>query len=85
MKLLGVGKLSKNKDDLKAAVEELGGKITGTANKASLCLSTKSKQPIKSKNAWASQLPWFLFEKLTEERVLFVTCNLTFSQRKWRR
>lgn len=43
MKLLGVGKLSKNKDDLKAAVEELGGKITGTANKANLCLSTKSE------------------------------------------
>lgn len=43
MKLLAVGKLSKNKDDLKAAVEELGGKITGTANKASLCLSTKSE------------------------------------------
>lgn len=43
MKLLAVGKLSKNKDDLKAAVEELGGKMTGTANKASLCLSTKSE------------------------------------------
>lgn len=43
MKLIAVGKLSKNKDDLKAAVEELGGKITGTANKASLCFSTKSE------------------------------------------
>lgn len=43
MKLLGVGKLSKNKDDLKAVVEELGGKITSTANKASLCISTKSE------------------------------------------
>lgn len=43
MKLVAVGKLSKNKDDLKAAVEELGGKITGAANKASLCLSSKSK------------------------------------------
>lgn len=43
MKLLAVGKLSKNKDDLKAAIEELGGKMTGTANKASLCLSTKSE------------------------------------------
>lgn len=43
MKLLAVGKLSKNKDDVKAAVEELGGKITGTANKASLCVSSKSK------------------------------------------
>lgn len=44
MKLLAVGKLSKNKDEIKAVVEELGGKITGTATKASLCLSTKSKQ-----------------------------------------
>lgn len=43
MKLLAVGKLTKNKDDVKAAVEELGGKISGTASKASLCLSTKSK------------------------------------------
>lgn len=42
MKLLTVGKLRQNKDELKAAVEELGGKITGTANKATLCLSTKS-------------------------------------------
>lgn len=43
MKLLAVGKLSKNKDEIKAVVEELGGKITGTVTKASLCLSTKSK------------------------------------------
>lgn len=43
MKLVAVGKLSKNKDDLKVAVEELGGKIIATANKASLCLSSKSK------------------------------------------
>uniref|UniRef100_A0A671XE97 Poly [ADP-ribose] polymerase n=1 Tax=Sparus aurata TaxID=8175 RepID=A0A671XE97_SPAAU len=43
MKLIAVGKLSKNKDDLKAAVEELGGKITNTANKASLCFSTKKE------------------------------------------
>uniref|UniRef100_A0AAQ5Y165 Poly [ADP-ribose] polymerase n=1 Tax=Amphiprion ocellaris TaxID=80972 RepID=A0AAQ5Y165_AMPOC len=49
MKLLAVGKLSKNKDDLKAAVEELGGKITGTANKASLCLSTKKEVEKMSK------------------------------------
>lgn len=45
MKLVAVGKLSKNKDDLKAAVEELGGKITAAANKASLCLSSKSESP----------------------------------------
>uniref|UniRef100_UPI003AB0C0FC poly [ADP-ribose] polymerase 1 isoform X2 n=1 Tax=Centroberyx gerrardi TaxID=166262 RepID=UPI003AB0C0FC len=43
MKLVAVGKLSKNKDDLKAVVEELGGKITSTANKAALCLSTKKE------------------------------------------
>lgn len=43
MKFLTVGKLTKNKDEIKAAVEELGGKITGTTNKASFCLSTKSK------------------------------------------
>lgn len=43
MKFLTIGKLTKNKDDVKIAVEELGGKITGTVNKASLCLSTKSK------------------------------------------
>uniref|UniRef100_A0A672YT45 Poly [ADP-ribose] polymerase n=1 Tax=Sphaeramia orbicularis TaxID=375764 RepID=A0A672YT45_9TELE len=49
MKLLAVGKLSKNKDDLKVAVEELGGKITGTATKASLCLSTKKEVEKMSK------------------------------------
>ncbi|KAM8847132.1 poly [ADP-ribose] polymerase 1 [Synchiropus picturatus] len=43
MKLLAVGKLSKNKDDIKAAVEELGGKITGTVNKASLIISSKKE------------------------------------------
>ncbi|XP_010863533.1 poly [ADP-ribose] polymerase 1 [Esox lucius] len=43
MKLLAVGKMRQNKDELKAAVEALGGKITGTANKASLCLSTKKE------------------------------------------
>uniref|UniRef100_A0A8C5H0G8 Poly [ADP-ribose] polymerase n=1 Tax=Gouania willdenowi TaxID=441366 RepID=A0A8C5H0G8_GOUWI len=43
LKLVTVGKLAKNKDDLKAAVEELGGKLSGTANKASLCISTKKE------------------------------------------
>lgn len=43
LKVLAVGKLSKNKDELKAAVEELGGKITSTVNKAAFCLSSKSK------------------------------------------
>ncbi|KAM4632765.1 poly [ADP-ribose] polymerase 1 [Polymixia lowei] len=49
MKLLSVGKLTKNKDELKAAVEELGGKITSTANKAGLCLSTKKEVEKMSK------------------------------------
>uniref|UniRef100_A0A671MVZ6 Poly [ADP-ribose] polymerase n=1 Tax=Sinocyclocheilus anshuiensis TaxID=1608454 RepID=A0A671MVZ6_9TELE len=43
LKLFAVGKLSKNKDELKNAVEELGGKITGSANKAALCLSSKKE------------------------------------------
>ncbi|XP_061610330.1 poly [ADP-ribose] polymerase 1 [Phyllopteryx taeniolatus] len=43
IKVLTVGKLAKNKDDIKAAVEELGGKISGTANKATLCISTKKE------------------------------------------
>ncbi|XP_061603098.1 poly [ADP-ribose] polymerase 1 [Cololabis saira] len=49
MKLVAVGKLSKNKDDLKAIVEELGGKMTGSASKASLCLSTKKEVEKMSK------------------------------------
>lgn len=58
LKLLTVGKLSKNKDDLKTAVEEMGGKISTTANKASLCLSTKSELLVnrcKITNTWASE------------------------------
>uniref|UniRef100_A0A8C6KUZ6 Poly [ADP-ribose] polymerase n=1 Tax=Nothobranchius furzeri TaxID=105023 RepID=A0A8C6KUZ6_NOTFU len=43
LKLLAVGKLTKNKDDIKAVVEELGGKITSTAAKAFLCLSSKKE------------------------------------------
>lgn len=43
MKILTLGKLSQNKDEVKATIEKLGGKLTGTANKASLCISTKSK------------------------------------------
>ncbi|KAJ8009696.1 hypothetical protein DPEC_G00094190 [Dallia pectoralis] len=43
MSLMAVGKLRQNKDELKAAVEALGGKITGSANKAALCLSTKKE------------------------------------------
>ncbi|XP_036133329.1 poly [ADP-ribose] polymerase 1 isoform X2 [Molossus molossus] len=43
MKILTLGKLSRNKDEVKATVEKLGGKLTGTANKASLCISTKKE------------------------------------------
>ncbi|XP_056671999.1 poly [ADP-ribose] polymerase 1 isoform X2 [Monodelphis domestica] len=43
MKILTLGKLSRNKDEMKATIEELGGKLTGTANKASLCISTKKE------------------------------------------
>ncbi|XP_074078925.1 poly [ADP-ribose] polymerase 1 isoform X2 [Macrotis lagotis] len=43
MKILTLGKLSKNKDEVKATIEELGGKLTGTANKASFCISTKKE------------------------------------------
>ncbi|XP_077408692.1 poly [ADP-ribose] polymerase 1 isoform X2 [Vanacampus margaritifer] len=43
IKVLTVGKLAKNKDDIKAAVEELGGKISGAASKASICISTKKE------------------------------------------
>lgn len=43
MKILTLGKLSQNKDEAKAMIEKLGGKLTGSANKASLCISTKSE------------------------------------------
>lgn len=45
MKILALGKLSKNKEEVKNIVEELGGKMTTTANKATLCISTQSEQP----------------------------------------
>ncbi|KAF1470035.1 Poly [ADP-ribose] polymerase 1, partial [Pygoscelis antarcticus] len=41
MKILVLGKLSKNKEEVKSIVEELGGKMTTTANKATLCISTQ--------------------------------------------
>ncbi|PKU41006.1 poly [Limosa lapponica baueri] len=41
MKILVLGKLSKNKEEVKSIVEDLGGKMTTTANKATLCISTK--------------------------------------------
>ncbi|GCB81756.1 hypothetical protein scyTo_0022231, partial [Scyliorhinus torazame] len=42
MKVLLLGKLTKRKDELKSLVEESGGKITGTTNKAKLCISSQS-------------------------------------------
>ncbi|XP_004641229.1 poly [ADP-ribose] polymerase 1 [Octodon degus] len=49
MKILLLGKLSRNKDEVKAEVEKLGGKLTGSANKASLCISTKKEVEKMSK------------------------------------
>ncbi|XP_054618362.1 poly [ADP-ribose] polymerase 1 [Dunckerocampus dactyliophorus] len=49
MKLLTVGKLAKNKDDIKAVVEEMGGKIISSATKATLCISTKKEVEKMSK------------------------------------
>ncbi|XP_056150659.1 poly [ADP-ribose] polymerase 1 [Lampris incognitus] len=49
MKLFAVGKLTKNKDEFKAFVEEMGGKITGTASKANFCISTKKEVEKMSK------------------------------------
>uniref|UniRef100_A0A8D0GPP2 Poly [ADP-ribose] polymerase n=1 Tax=Sphenodon punctatus TaxID=8508 RepID=A0A8D0GPP2_SPHPU len=43
MKILIIGKLSKNKEEMKAAIEELGGKVTTTASKATLCISTQKE------------------------------------------
>lgn len=47
MKILVLGKLSKNKEEVKSIVEDLGGKMTTTANKATLCISTQSEQPCR--------------------------------------
>ncbi|XP_048213481.1 poly [ADP-ribose] polymerase 1 [Perognathus longimembris pacificus] len=49
MKVLTLGKLSRNKDEVKAEVEKLGGKMTGTASKASLCISSKKEVEKMSK------------------------------------
>ncbi|KAM9212025.1 poly [ADP-ribose] polymerase 1 [Dugong dugon] len=43
MKILTLGKLSRNKEEVKTMIEKLGGKLTGTATKASLCISTKKE------------------------------------------
>ncbi|KAM4693883.1 poly [ADP-ribose] polymerase 1 [Discoglossus pictus] len=49
MKILTLGKLSKNKDELKTLIEEMGGKTTGSANKATLCISTQKELDKMSK------------------------------------
>ncbi|XP_045309209.1 poly [ADP-ribose] polymerase 1 isoform X1 [Leopardus geoffroyi] len=49
MKILTLGKLSRNKDEMKAMIEKLGGKLTATASKASLCISTKKEVEKMSK------------------------------------
>ncbi|KAM9435896.1 poly [ADP-ribose] polymerase 1 [Clarias gariepinus] len=49
LKVLTLGKLSKNKDELKTVVEELGGKITSTVNKATFCLSSTKEVEKMSK------------------------------------
>ncbi|XP_063095480.1 poly [ADP-ribose] polymerase 1 isoform X2 [Cavia porcellus] len=49
MKVLLLGKLSRNKDEVKTEVEKLGGKLTGSASKASLCISTKKEVEKMSK------------------------------------
>uniref|UniRef100_UPI00398EF7A6 poly [ADP-ribose] polymerase 1 n=1 Tax=Pristiophorus japonicus TaxID=55135 RepID=UPI00398EF7A6 len=43
MKVLLVGKLSKNKEELKSMVEGLGGKVTSSASKAKLCISSQKE------------------------------------------
>uniref|UniRef100_A0A8C8R4N6 Poly [ADP-ribose] polymerase n=1 Tax=Pelusios castaneus TaxID=367368 RepID=A0A8C8R4N6_9SAUR len=43
MKILTLGKLSRNKEEMKAMIEDLGGKVTGSANKATLCISTQKE------------------------------------------
>lgn len=62
MKILVVGKLSKNKEEVKSIVEDLGGKMTTTANKATLCISTQSEQPCLG-YWWL----WFRAEQITED------------------
>ncbi|XP_063300132.1 poly [ADP-ribose] polymerase 1 [Pelobates fuscus] len=49
MKILTLGKLSKNKDENKSLIEEMGGKVTGSANKATLCVSTAKELEKMSK------------------------------------
>ncbi|XP_040286523.1 poly [ADP-ribose] polymerase 1 [Bufo bufo] len=43
MVILVLGKLSKNKEEIRALIEELGGKTTGSVNKATVCISTQKE------------------------------------------
>ncbi|KAG8123340.1 putative Poly [ADP-ribose] polymerase protein [Naja naja] len=43
MKIVVLGKLSKTKDEIKSIIEELGGKLTVTVNKADLCISSQKE------------------------------------------
>lgn len=72
MKFLTVGKLTKNKDEVKAAVEELGGKITSTTNKASFCLSTKSELPLKYVSTWREQPGKIFIMECVEKMALII-------------
>ncbi|XP_048363626.1 poly [ADP-ribose] polymerase 1 [Sphaerodactylus townsendi] len=49
MKVVTLGRLSKNKDEIKSAIEELGGKVTASVNKANLCISTQKEVEKMSK------------------------------------
>uniref|UniRef100_A0A4W3HYA8 Poly [ADP-ribose] polymerase n=1 Tax=Callorhinchus milii TaxID=7868 RepID=A0A4W3HYA8_CALMI len=66
MKVLLVGKMSKNKDEAKTLVEELGGKTTTTVNKATLCISSKREVEKMSKK----------MEELKEAGVQVVLCDI---------
>ncbi|XP_018423552.1 PREDICTED: poly [ADP-ribose] polymerase 1 [Nanorana parkeri] len=49
MTVMTIGKLSKNKDEVKAMVEELGGKTTGSVSKTTVCVSTQKEVEKMSK------------------------------------
>ncbi|XP_013925201.1 PREDICTED: poly [ADP-ribose] polymerase 1 [Thamnophis sirtalis] len=49
MNMVVLGKLSKTKDEIKSAIEELGGKVTATVNKADLCISSQKEVDKMSK------------------------------------
>ncbi|XP_054835441.1 poly [ADP-ribose] polymerase 1 isoform X3 [Eublepharis macularius] len=49
MKVVTLGKLSRNKDDIKCTIEELGGKVTASVNKANLCISSQRTSKLEKK------------------------------------